>query len=88
MHRAKLYRTADVRFLEVFLRGRLLRDRDRSVAVGALADRREDRVSLTDRGGKQGPCLERSQTVIYRGPFRKVEDATPTTAASGWPSVT
>lgn len=24
--------------------------------------------------GKQGPCLERNQAVIYRGPFRKVED--------------
>lgn len=24
--------------------------------------------------GKQGPCLERNQALIYRGPFRKVED--------------
>ncbi len=24
--------------------------------------------------GKQGPCLERNQAVIYRGPFRSVED--------------
>ncbi len=24
--------------------------------------------------GKQGPCLERNQAVIYRGPFKKVED--------------
>lgn len=24
--------------------------------------------------GKQGPCLERNQAVIYKGPFRKVED--------------
>ena len=24
--------------------------------------------------GKQGPCLERDQAVIYRGPFKKVED--------------
>ncbi len=24
--------------------------------------------------GKQGPCLERKQAVIYRGPFRQVED--------------
>jgi len=24
--------------------------------------------------GKQGPCLERNQAVIYRGPFQKVED--------------
>ena len=24
--------------------------------------------------GKQGPCLERKQAVIYRGPFKKVED--------------
>ena len=24
--------------------------------------------------GKQGPCLERNQAIIYRGPFKKVED--------------
>jgi len=24
--------------------------------------------------GKQGPCLERNQAVVYRGPFRRVED--------------
>jgi len=32
--------------------------------------------SLTVLGykGKQGPCLERLQAVIYRGPFKKVED--------------
>jgi SAM-dependent methyltransferase len=24
--------------------------------------------------GKEGPCLERNQAVIYRGPFKKVED--------------
>jgi len=24
--------------------------------------------------GKQGPCLERNQALIYRGPFKKVED--------------
>ena len=24
--------------------------------------------------GKQGPCFERNQTVVYRGPFKKVED--------------
>jgi arsenite methyltransferase len=24
--------------------------------------------------GKQGPCLERNQALLYRGPFRKVED--------------
>lgn len=24
--------------------------------------------------GKQGPCLERNQAMIYRGPFKKVED--------------
>ena len=24
--------------------------------------------------GKQGPCLERNQAVVYKGPFRKVED--------------
>lgn len=32
--------------------------------------------SLTVRAfrGKDGPCLERNQAVVYRGPFRKVED--------------
>ena len=24
--------------------------------------------------GKEGPCLERNQAIVYRGPFRKVED--------------
>ena len=24
--------------------------------------------------GKQGPCFERNQAVVYRGPFKKVED--------------
>lgn len=24
--------------------------------------------------GKQGPCLERNQAIVYRGPFRQVED--------------
>jgi hypothetical protein len=24
--------------------------------------------------GKQGPCLERNQAVVYRGPFKRVED--------------
>ena len=24
--------------------------------------------------GKQGPCWERNQAVVYRGPFKKVED--------------
>ena len=24
--------------------------------------------------GKQGPCLERNQALVYRGPFRSVED--------------
>ncbi|MBI3662362.1 MAG: methyltransferase domain-containing protein [Acidobacteria bacterium] len=31
-------------------------------------------VTLTARKGKQGPCLERKQAVIYKGPWRKVED--------------
>jgi ubiquinone/menaquinone biosynthesis C-methylase UbiE len=31
-------------------------------------------VTVTARKGKQGPCLERHQAVIYRGPWRKVED--------------
>jgi hypothetical protein len=31
-------------------------------------------ITLTAYKGKVGPCVERNQAVIYRGPFRKVED--------------
>jgi len=31
-------------------------------------------VTVTARKGKQGPCLERNQAVLYKGPWRKVED--------------
>ncbi|HEV8385034.1 MAG TPA: methyltransferase domain-containing protein [Candidatus Acidoferrales bacterium] len=31
-------------------------------------------VTVTARKGKQGPCLERNQAVMYKGPWRKVED--------------
>lgn len=31
-------------------------------------------VTIVAYKGKQGPCLERNQAVIYRGPFKKVED--------------
>lgn len=31
-------------------------------------------VTVLAHKGKQGPCLERNQAVIYRGPFKKVED--------------
>ncbi|MCI0460110.1 MAG: methyltransferase domain-containing protein [Gemmataceae bacterium] len=31
-------------------------------------------VTVAAYKGKQGPCLERNQALIYRGPFRKVED--------------
>lgn len=31
-------------------------------------------VTVVAHKGKQGPCLERNQAVIYRGPFKKVED--------------
>jgi arsenite methyltransferase len=31
-------------------------------------------VTVIARKGKQGPCLERNQAVIYRGPLKKVED--------------
>ncbi|MHC4400215.1 MAG: methyltransferase domain-containing protein [Planctomycetota bacterium] len=31
-------------------------------------------LTVVARKGKQGPCLERNQAVIYRGPFKKVED--------------
>ena len=31
-------------------------------------------VTITARKGKQGPCWERNQAVIYKGPWKKVED--------------
>lgn len=31
-------------------------------------------VTVTARRGKQGPCWERNQAVIYKGPWKKVED--------------
>lgn len=31
-------------------------------------------ITVVAHKGKQGPCLERNQAVVYRGPFKKVED--------------
>ena len=31
-------------------------------------------LTVVAHKGKQGPCLERNQAVIYRGPFKQVED--------------
>lgn len=31
-------------------------------------------VTVVAHKGKQGPCFERNQAVVYRGPFKKVED--------------
>ncbi len=31
-------------------------------------------LTVVAHKGKQGPCLERNQAVIYRGPFKRVED--------------
>ena len=31
-------------------------------------------ITVVAYKGKQGPCLERNQALIYRGPFKKVED--------------
>ncbi len=31
-------------------------------------------ITVTARKGKQGPCLERNQAVIYRGPWKEVRD--------------
>jgi len=31
-------------------------------------------VTVVAHKGKQGPCLDRNQAVIYRGPFKKIED--------------
>ena len=31
-------------------------------------------MTVVAHKGKQGPCLERNQAVVYRGPFKRVED--------------
>lgn len=31
-------------------------------------------ITVVAYKGKQGPCLDRNQAVVYRGPFKKVED--------------
>lgn len=31
-------------------------------------------ITVVAYKGKQGPCLERNQAVVYRGPFKRVED--------------
>ena len=31
-------------------------------------------ITVVAHKGKQGPCLERNQALIYRGPFKKIED--------------
>ncbi len=31
-------------------------------------------LTVTARKGKEGPCLERKQAVLYKGPWKKVED--------------
>jgi SAM-dependent methyltransferase len=31
-------------------------------------------ITVLAHKGKQGPCLERNQAVIYRGPFKQIED--------------
>ncbi len=31
-------------------------------------------ITVVAYKGKQGPCLERNQAVVYRGPFKKIED--------------
>jgi arsenite methyltransferase len=31
-------------------------------------------ITVVAHKGKQGPCLERNQAVVYRGPFSKIED--------------
>ena len=31
-------------------------------------------LTVVAHKGKQGPCLERNQAVVYRGPFKRVED--------------
>jgi arsenite methyltransferase len=31
-------------------------------------------VTVVAHKGKQGPCIEQNQAVVYRGPFRRVED--------------
>jgi len=38
-------------------------------------------VTVVAYKGKQGPCLERNQAVVYRGPFKKVVDDATTDSA-------
>lgn len=40
-------------------------------------------VTVIARKGKQGPCLERNQAVMYKGPWKKVEDDDGHTLARG-----
>ena len=47
------------------------RQRDPWRTVGGIEFRS---VTVVAHKGKQGPCLERNQAVIYRGPFKRVED--------------
>lgn len=47
------------------------RQRDPGKTVAGIEFRS---VTVLAYKGKQGPCLERNQAVVYRGPFKKVED--------------
>lgn len=47
------------------------RQRDPWRTVGGIEFRS---VTVVASKGKQGPCLECNQAVVYRGPFKKVED--------------
>ena len=48
-------------------------------------------MTIVAHKGKQGPCRERKQAVVYRGPFKKrwrTTTITSTTVANGWPCAT
>ncbi|HZE89677.1 MAG TPA: methyltransferase domain-containing protein [Verrucomicrobiae bacterium] len=69
-----------------FQESELLRGLERAGFYGVAIDRWEGApfrtvrgiefraVTVTARKGKEGPCLEANQAVIYRGPWKQVED--------------
>lgn len=42
-------------------------------------------ITVSAHKGKEGPCLDRNQAVIYRGPWRRVEDDDGHTLIRGFP---
>ena len=69
-----------------FQEGKLLRELERAGFYGIALDTWTEEpyrtvrgiefrsVTVTARKGKEGPCFESNQAVIYRGPWKRVED--------------